>query len=161
MKTTLFAALFSIASAASVASADPPCREGGSVATSRNGSVRVVSSAWGCRAYPDRTFTIEGRTRSYTITGAPPHEHVFVSDTGRTVLFVEEHVRADQHSVAMFRDGYRLGVYPVSELVGAQHRVVTEGLHVETEIDGVELVIRDLQGNEVLRRHLRFLAYRR
>ncbi|MEM9073575.1 MAG: hypothetical protein AAGE52_34105 [Myxococcota bacterium] len=141
----------------STAFADLPCREGGVVAT--NGSARVVASAHGCRAFPTASFTVEGQ-RSYTIASLPGHHRLVVSETGRTLILLPQHLRAGAGELVVYRDGYRLGAFPLAEILGAEHRAVSEDRFVTVGIESTTLVVTDVDGTELHRAHLRTLPYR-
>ncbi|MCB9616588.1 MAG: hypothetical protein H6721_13745 [Sandaracinus sp.] len=147
----------------SPARADLPCHEGGQVAQSPDGSVEVHASPHGCRQHPSPSLTVRLRGADlYTVRAAPDFHRVSVSSTGRTLLVqVSEHLRGDRDSLWVYRDGYRLGVYRLADLLGAESRAVREGRHVEVRIEGVELVIADVDGTELHRRYLGALPYHR
>lgn len=143
----------------SIAHADLPCREGGVVATSSNGGATVVASAHGCRAYPTAQYTVRvGGRDVFTIPSMPGHETMLVSDTGRTILLLStRNVRADQEEVVAFRDGRRFGSYLLADILGATTRAVREGRFVDVQIEGVYLVIKDVDGTQLYREHLAVL----
>lgn len=120
------------------------------------GRARVHIGPHGCRAFPTGTHTVEldGSTL-YTTDDVPRYETIFVSDTGRTlVLTHERNLRADRASITVFRDGRRFGNYAISNLVGDRHHVVTERRFVEVSIDGLALVIDDVDGTNLYRHHV-------
>ena len=144
------------------AHADSACHEGGVVATSQNGQVEVGEGAHGCRAYPTASYTITGGVRDYEISSLPYHSALYVSDTGRTLLLVGEHSRADQDSVTLFRDGRRHGSYTLAELLG--DRVSAGAGSVQPRIEGLDLVIYGATGNslsELSRVYVGALPFRR
>ncbi len=142
--------------------ADLPCHEGGDVATSSGGAARVVATAWGCRAYPTATYTVERRGgASYVVSGLTSHTSLHISETGRTVVLLnDDHPRADQTVLTAFRDGRSMGDFTFAELLGADHRAVVEGRFVEVRIEGVQLVIADVDGTEYLRTYIGVLRFR-
>ncbi len=160
MKPTFFAVsallLATSLSPVPVARANMACHEGGPVTQSENGRVSLTVSAYGCQAYPSSTYTVSGGRRTFQFDGpSPDHSEVLVSNTGRSVLFLEENPRADRASITLFRDGAQHGTYALADLLGAQHTYVTDALYVKVALDGLEVVIRDLQDGELNRIHLR------
>lgn len=149
-------ALFVFLTIPAVASADLACEAPGVVATSRSGAATVFASARGCRAHPTASYTVRvNGVDRHTIAELPGHDRILVSDSGRTLVLIhDEHVRADRDVVTVYRDGRRLGVYAVADLLGASSRAVREGRYVEVRVDGAHLVVDDVDGTRLHRAHL-------
>lgn len=148
----LMAALYATPSAR----ADMACSAGGPVTQSANGNISLSVSDHGCQAHPDAVYTVSGGSRNFEFSGPEPrYSDILVSNTGRSVLFVEKNPRADRASVVIFRDGARLGSYSISDLLGGDHNYVSDGLFVKVSLDGLHVVISSLQDEELTRNHLR------
>ncbi len=163
LKTLLLAlSLTTLAPLGAPARADLACHEGGKVAESTNGRVEVHSSPYGCRQFPSAQLTVKvGGTDLYTTSDVGGFETIYVSDTGRTLLLTSETLRGDRDAVVAYRDGYQLGVYTMADLLGATSRTVTEGRYVKVRIEGLELVIDDVDGTELDRRYVGALPFNR
>ncbi|MBO6937791.1 MAG: hypothetical protein JJ863_22680 [Deltaproteobacteria bacterium] len=144
------------------ARADLACHEGGKVAESANGRVEVHSSPYGCREFPSARLTVKvGGTDLYTTSDVGGFETIYVSDTGRTLLVTSETLRGDRDAIVVYRDGYRLGIYTMADLLGSSSRTVSEGRYVKVRIEGLQLVIDDVDGTELDRRYVGALAFNR
>ncbi len=147
------------------ASASLACHSGGRIATSADGHTHVDAGPYGCQSYPTAEITVSGPHGSYTFepsNGFPVESTVLsVSNTGRTIIaMLGDNLRANEASIMVYRDGYYLGGYTVTELLGVDHPSVQESLSVRVKAEGTDLVIRNLRGEELRRTHLRSLAWR-
>lgn len=141
--------------------ADLPCDAGGEIARSTSGRATLSIGPHGCRQFPTGELRVDTPSRSYVVTGQELGERAWLSDTGRTIVSGPEHPRAHADSVQLLRDGHFHGTYTLRELLGESHATVTQQLFVDVSVDGVDLVIRDLQGGELLRRYLGDFPHRR
>lgn len=131
------------------------CRGGGPVTQSADGNISLTVSPHGCRSQPDLVYRVSGGARNFEFSGpAPQHHDIFVSNTGRSVLFVDKNLRADRGTIRLFRDGVHHGGFRISELLGRDHNYVSEGLFVKVSLDGLHVVVSSLQDEELNRSHL-------
>jgi hypothetical protein len=147
----LLVAVAAMLLAPGVAGADMPCRMGGVVAKSANGSYELVSSSYGCRHYPERNLTIvkAGKPAEVLVTvkNVPWGDKFWVANDGKTVLVdLSKDQREPDPVLAVSHNGAALRKLKPSEILPAKHKTVVEKRFLKLEFSAEALKVKDLDG---------------
>jgi len=134
-----------------VADADLACRTGGVVGKSADGRFELVSSAYGCRNFPERTLTVVKAGKQaevlVTVKNAPWGDRFWVANDGRTVLAdLSKENREPDPILALSHNGAALRKLKPSELLPAKHKAVVEKRFLKLEFAKEALSIKDVDG---------------
>jgi hypothetical protein len=133
------------------AGADMPCRMGGVVAKSANGSFELVSSSYGCRHYPERSLQIVPAGKQgaalVTVKEVPWYGQFWVANDGKTVLVdLSKEQKEPDPVLAVSHNGAALRKLKPSEILPAKNKAVAEKRFLKLEFSAEALKIKDLDG---------------